>query len=101
MQIWAILGPDGQDGAKGCGRALGARPPHPRTGPNTTPNPYPKGQKPDKTDVRLGSRGGVGLRAANLILETLYYVRAANLILETFYYVRAANLILKTFYYVR
>ena len=64
MQIWAILGPDGQDGTKGCGHALGARPPHPRTGTDTTPNPYPNGQKQDKTDVRLGSRGGVGLTAA-------------------------------------
>ena len=40
------------------------------------------------------------VRAANLILETFYYVRVENLILETFYYVRAANLILETFYYV-
>ena len=51
-----------------------------------------------------GSKSNPGdllhVRAANLILETLYYVRAANLILETFYYVRAANLILETFYYV-
>ena len=38
------------------------------------------------------------VRAANLILETLYYVRAANLILETFYYVMAANLILDILY---
>ena len=61
MKIWAFLGPGGRDGAKGCGCALGARPPHPRTGPDTTPNPYPNGQNPDKTDVRLGSRSGVGL----------------------------------------
>ena len=56
-----IFGPGGQDGANGCDRALGARPPHPRTGPDTTPSPYPKGQNPAKPDIRLGSRGGVGL----------------------------------------
>ena len=58
-----IFGLDGQDEANGCGRALGAWPPHPRTRPDTTPNRYPNGQNPDKTDVRLGSRGGVGLSA--------------------------------------
>src|SRR3989337_2254472 len=39
----------------GCVRALGARPPHPRNGTDTTPLPYPNGQNPSKTDVRLGS----------------------------------------------
>ena len=48
-------------GQNGCGHALGARPPHPRTGPDTAPNSYPNRQDPDKTDVHLGSRGGVGL----------------------------------------
>ena len=49
----------------GCVRALGARPPHSKTRPDTTPNPSPNGQNPDKADVRLGSRGGVGLNHQN------------------------------------
>ena len=63
-----IFGPDGQDGVNGCGRALDARPPHLRTRPDTTPNPHPNGQNPDKIDVRLGSRGGVGLSKGKMVI---------------------------------
>ena len=42
----------GQDGAKGCVRALGARPPYPRTDPETTPLPYTNGQNLSKMDVQ-------------------------------------------------
>ena len=50
----------------GCVRAFGARPPHPRNGPDTTPLPYPNRQNPDKTNVRLGSSGEVDLIAFTL-----------------------------------
>ena len=45
----------------GCVRAFGARPPHPRNGPDTTPLPYPNRQNLGKTEVHLGSCVGVGL----------------------------------------
>ena len=56
----------------GCVRALGARPPHPRNGPDTTPLPYPNGQNPGKTKVHLGSRVGVGLTSGTAVEETDY-----------------------------
>ena len=56
----------------GCGRAFGARPPHPRNGPDTTPLPYPNGQNPGKTEVRLGSCVGVGLTSGTAVEETDY-----------------------------
>ena len=57
-----IVGPEGQDGANRWGRALGARPPHPRTRPDTTPLPYPNGHNPGKIDVCLKSCAGLALR---------------------------------------
>ena len=56
----------------GCGRAFGARPPHPRNGPDTTPLPYPNGQNPGKTEVRLGSCVGVGLTSGTAVEQTDY-----------------------------
>ena len=67
MKIWAFLGLADEMGANGCSRALGARPPHPRTGPDMTPLPNPNRQNPGKTDVCLGSRGGVGLMYGAII----------------------------------
>ena len=56
----------------GCGRAFGARPPHPRNGPNTTPLPYPNRQNLGKTEVHLGSCIGVGLTSGTVVEETDY-----------------------------
>ena len=78
----------GQDGANGCGRAVGARPPHPMTGPDTTPNPYPNGQKPDKTDIRLGLRAGVGLMQSAVRGQSgglcLFWLSSINVSLKAF-----------------
>ena len=46
----------------GCVRALGARPPRPRNGPDTTPLPYPNRQN-------LGKRRSVWGRALELALQ--------------------------------
>ena len=56
----------------GCVRAFGARPPHPRNGPDMTPLPYPNGHNPGKTEVRLGLCIGVGLTSGTAVKETDY-----------------------------
>ena len=58
--------------AAGMHPRLGARPPHPRNGPDTTPLPYPNGQNPGKTEVRSGSCVGVGLTSGTAVEETDY-----------------------------
>ena len=59
--------------AAGMHPRLGARPPHPRNGPDTTPLPYPNGQNPGKTEVCLGSCIGVGLTSGTTVEETDYH----------------------------
>ena len=41
-------------------------------GPDTTPLPYPNGQNPGETEVRLGSCVGVGLTSGTAVEETDY-----------------------------
>ena len=56
----------------GCVRALGAWPPHPRNGLDTTPFPNPNEENPGKTEVYLGSSVGVGLTSGAAVEETDY-----------------------------
>ena len=57
---------------RGRDRALDARPPHPRNGPDMNPLPYPNGQNPGKMEVHLGSWIGVGLTSGTTFEETNY-----------------------------